>query len=213
MKSEKFETFTAIMIAIVTIVSAVVAWRAAVASQEANQADFTGLTAAIHAEEAQVLNNITVAEHRQAFLTYTRYNELGYELYNAANGANANAANELTRQKSEAWGIAAGLQSIFFPSRYLRPDGTYDAQREMDEKNADAARTNDIHPEPHFNKANSLRLKANLMVAALIFLGIALWMFTCAQIIGRRIRYVFAVGGSLLLLAAIFSATLIELLL
>lgn len=214
MKNEGFKTFTATMIALVTIVSAIAAWRAASASSEASQADFTGLAASINAEEAHILNSISVYEHFQAFLSYTRYNELGYRMadeINAAADPNDSKVAALEQGKSDSWGIAYGLQYLFFPSRYLRPDGSYDLQREMDELTADSERREDIKPDLHFSRADSQRLKSNLLISTLIFLGLALWMFTCAQIIERAIRYGFAVAGVLLLGASILGIGLIEL--
>jgi len=210
MKSERFKTFTASMIAVVTVLSALTAWRAAVASQDAGQADFDGLVSTVNAEEARVLNTIRVSEHYQAFLIYTRYNDLGWRLYEALQSQPANAA-ELGRQKSEAWGIAYGLQSVFFPSRYLRPDGTYDSQRELDEAWADAQRRRDTKAEIHYNAADILRRKANLLVVMLIVLGVSFWFFTLAQITEHNVKYVFAFIGGFLMLAASFAALIIDL--
>jgi len=216
MKPEGFKTFTAIMIALVTIVSAVAAWRAAVASSAANTADFNGLAAAVNAEEAHVLNSISAYEHYRAFLAYTRYNELGYKLadeIDAAADAAADGLQPLDQLKKDSWGIAYGLQVLFFPSRYLLTDGSYDLQRELDELMADSERQKDIKPSLHFDLADAMRLKANLLVAVLILLGLALWMFTCAQIIERSAKYGFAVGGVLFLSAAVLGIGLIELIL
>ena len=211
MKTEGFKTFTAIMIALVTIASALVAWRAAVASSEASQADFSGLAAAINAEQEQVLNDITVSVHYQAFLAYTRYNELGYKLQDAIDAAGGgDTVASLKQLKSDVWGIAYGLQSIFFPSRYLRPDGTYDSQREIQEKTAESERKQDTKPDLHFSRADDLRLKADLLVVTLILLGISFWMFTCAQILRRTMKYAFAVGGMFFLAASVMGASLIE---
>lgn len=214
MKTENFKTFTAVMIALVTIASALVAWRAAVASGDASQADFSGLAAAVNAEEEQVLNEIAVSEHYQAFLMYTRYNELGYKLQEAIDAAGSGEdVDSLGQLKSDSWGIAYGLQSLFFPSRYLRPDGTYDSQREIQEKTADSERRRDVKPDLHFARADGLRVKANWLVLMLIFLGLSLWLFTCAQIIRHSIRYGFALGGMFFFAGSILAATLIELLL
>ncbi len=215
MKTEGFKTFTATMIALVTIVSAVAAWRAAAAASESSQADFNGLAASINAEEAHMLNSISAYGHFQAFLTYTRYNELGYRLADeiAAADPGDSRITALEQGKSDSWGIAYGLQYLFFPSRYLRPDGSYDLQREMDELTADSERQEDIKPDLHFNRADAYRLKSNLLISTLIFLGLALWMFTCAQIIERSAKYGFAVGGILLLGVSLVGIGLIELIL
>ena len=210
MKSERFRTFTASMIAIVTVLSALVTWRATVASQDASQADFDGLVSTVNTEEAKVLSEIKVSEHYQAFLIYTRYNDLGYKLFEALQSKPADAA-ELERQKSDAWGIAYGLQSNFFPSRYLKPDGSYDSQREMDEEWADAQRARDTKAEIHYSTADVLRRKANLLVVMLIALVVSFWFFTLAQIVEHNIKYLFAFIGGFLVLAASFAALVIDL--
>ena len=210
MKTENFKTFTASMIAIVTVVSALVAWRASLAASDAGNADFRGLVATVNTEEAWVLSTIKVTEHYQAFLSYTRYNELGYKIYDALQ-ANPADSGALTQQKSDSWGIAYGLQSIFFPSRYLRPDGTYDSQREMDELLADEQRARDTRSETHYTEADGLRAKANLLVQMLILLGISFWFFTLAQIVDHKIKYLFATLGGFLLLIGSFAALTIEL--
>jgi len=210
MKSEKFKTFTASMIAVVTVLSALTAWRAAVASQDASQADFTGLVATVNTEEAQVLNAIKVSEHYQAFIIYTRYNEIGNKLYDALQ-ANPADADELERQKSDSWGIAFGVQSVFFPSRYLRPDGTYDSQREFDEAWADAQRSRDTRAELHFTEADTLRRKANLLVQMLILLGVSFWFFTLAQVIEHAVKVLFAFGGGFLMVVSSLAVLIIDL--
>lgn len=211
MKTENFKTFTASMIAIVTVVSALTAWRASVASSDAGDADFRGLVATVNAEEAWVLSTIKVTEHYQAFLSYTRYNELGYKIYDALQ-VNPADADVLTQQKSDSWGIAYGLQSLFFPSRYLRPDGTYDSEREMEELLADEQRARDTRPDVHYTEADGLRAKSNLLVQMLILLGLSFWFFTLAQIVDHKIKYLFAAFGGFLLLASSFAALMIELL-
>lgn len=212
MKTDNFKTFTASMIAVVTVISALTAWRASIASQEASEADFRGLVATVNAEEAQVLTAIKVAEHYQAFLDYTRYNEVGNKIYDALQGGPADAA-ALERQKSDSWGIAYGLQALFFPSRYLLPEGTYDSQRERDELLADAQRAADTRSDLHFEEGDKLRRKANLLVGMLIALGISFWFFTLAQIIEHKARLLFALGGCLLLAISSLAVLAIEIVL
>lgn len=210
MNTEKFKTFTAAMIAVVTVLSALVTWRAAMAAQNAGDADFRGLVATVNAEEAWVLSTIKVAEHYQAFLSYTRYNEMGYKLHDALQSDPSNRV-ELEQQKSDAWGIAYGLQSLFFPSRYLRPDGTYDSQREMDELLADEQRIRDTRSEVHYEEGSRLRRKSNLLVNILILLGTSFWLFTLAQIVEHKVKFLFALAGGSLLVISLFAALIIEL--
>jgi hypothetical protein len=211
MPTEKFKTFTASMIAVVTVVSAMVTWRAAMAAQAAGDADFDGLVATVNGEEATVLSTIKVAEHYQAFISYTRYNELGNKLYDALQNSSS-GKSQLEQQKSDSWGIAFGLQSMFFPSRYLLPDGTYDSRREMDELLADEQRARDTRSELHFDEGSQLRRKSNLLVNMLILLGTSFWFFTLAQIIDHKLRILLAGVGGFLLVIGAFAALFIEIL-
>jgi hypothetical protein len=81
----------------------------------------------------------------------------------------------------------------------------------MQEKTADSERRRDVKPGLHFARADRLRVKANWLVVTLVFLGLSLWMFTCAQIIQRGLRYVFALGGMFFFAGSVMAAFLIEL--
>jgi hypothetical protein len=196
MKPERFNAIASVMIAVVTVLGAAVACLASGASNRAGNKDFDGLTAAINAEETIISNAVTVYEHFQAYVAYQRYNELGNLLFDeAANAPDPATAEALDRQRREVWGLAQGLQFTFFPPRYLDPDGSYDTQRELDEEFAEAAQQKDITPGPHFEEADNLRFKANVLTSLLIVLAIAFWFFTVAQAIKNRLKYLFGFGG------------------
>ena len=55
-KSSRLETMVAILIAIVAMLGAVVAWRSSVVDDGAGDADYAGLRAAVNAEETRALN-------------------------------------------------------------------------------------------------------------------------------------------------------------
>lgn len=209
MKTESFKTFSAVMIAVVTVVSALVTWRVSVAAQGAGDADFGSLVTTVNAGEARTLNTITVMEHHEAFISYTRNNKLGDLLYDALQTAPENAG-ELEQQKSDAWGIAYGLQAEFFPARYLLPDGTYDSQRELDEAWADARQKQDTRSDLYASRADTLRNKANLLAGMLIVLGVSFWFFTLAQITEHKVKYLFALGGGFFLMAGMLVVLVIE---
>lgn len=209
MQTGSFKTFTAVMIAIVTVASALVTWRASVATQQAGDADFSGLVATVNAGEARTLNTITVMEHYEAFLSYTRYNEIGNHLNEALKSETDNA-DELEQQKSDSWGIAYGLQSTFFDSGYLLPDGTYDIQRELDEAWAEAQGKRDTRSDLHEAEADALRFKANLLVGILIIFGLSFWFFTLAQIMEHKLKYLLALAGGFFLAVGALAALVIE---
>jgi len=189
MNPERFKAIASVMIAVVTVFGAGVACRASTVSNSASNADFAGLVAAIKAEEATLTDYVTVYEHYHAYTAYHRYNELGNIM-----GDDPQAAT-LGQAQREVWGVAQGLQFDFFPSRYLKPDGTYDTQRELDETYADKTQQDDLFPASHFDEADNARTKASLLTGVLIGVAVAFWFFTLAQATGNRLKYLFIVGG------------------
>jgi hypothetical protein len=204
MNPERFKAIASVMIAIVTVLGAGVACRASIVGNSAGNADFAGLVAAIKAEEATLTDYVTVYQHYHAYTDYHRYNELGKIMGNDPQASTLGAAQR------EAWGIAQGLQFDFFPSRYLKPDGTYDTQRELDETYADKAQQQDLYPTSHFEEADAARLKASLFSAVLIVASIAFWFFTLAQAISNRLKYLFIFGGFSATAAAILFYLIVE---
>src|SRR5688572_27036761 len=79
-KESPFNTVVAVLIALVTVVGAVVAWRASVAADGAGDADFAGLQASLNAEQTRALNFVDAYEHYGAYVTYQRYLNLSYAI-------------------------------------------------------------------------------------------------------------------------------------
>ena len=210
-KRDRFKLFAALSIALVTVMGAVIAWRAAIAADTANNADANGLVASLNADETSALNSVTTYEHYRAYTTYLRYNELGNRIADDLPSAAEDEAPALQRQKNDAWDIAAELQGSFFEPRYLDPDGNYDTQREMDELWADAEQQKDLYPDLHFANADRLRVKATTIVGLLTPVTVALLLFTLSESMKHRLRYVLAGGGSLILVGSIIGLVIIEL--
>src|SRR3990172_11114606 len=102
----RLETIAGILIAVVTVVGAVVAWRASVASDGAGDADFAGLRASVNAEEARAINFVNAYEHYGAYTSYLRYTKLGDaiadDLEDSA-GLTEEEAYFLDRQRAESY--------------------------------------------------------------------------------------------------------------
>lgn len=205
MNAERFKAIAAVMMAFVTVMAAVAACRASIVGNRASNADFDGLVAAIKSEEATLTDYVTTYEHYRAYTAYDRYNELGRILGDEPTAETSGA------QQREAWGMAQGLQFSFFPSRYLKPDGAYDVQRELDETFADKSQQDDLLPQPHFDEADAARLKVSLLSAVLIVFSVAFWFFTVAQSLGSRLKYLFALGGFVLTAAGLLTFVIVEL--
>src|SRR5215204_4550049 len=109
----RMETLVAVLIALVTVVGAVVAWRASVADDGAGDADFAGLRASLNAEETRALNAVNAYEHYGAYTTYWRYNALGDALASEVEAAAPEAVDALDRQRAEAYDLADANQDLF----------------------------------------------------------------------------------------------------
>jgi hypothetical protein len=212
MHSKRFKNFASIMIAVVTVLGAAAACLGSVAINQAGNADFDGITAAINVQKATLANEVTAYEHYRAYTTYYRYNELGILLYDESLKPASDVERDylLGNLQREVWGLALGLQYTFFPPRYLNPDGSYNIQRELDETWADAAAQADLNPEPYFLLADALRTKALLFTGVLITLGFAFWFFTAAEISEHLIKYLFAGIGLVLTVLSLGAGLTIE---
>ena len=192
----RFKTAMAFMIAFVTVMSAVAAWRASLAAGDAGNADTDGLAATVHLEESQALNSLTAYQHYRAFTTYLRYSKLGDLFADDMAKAEGDQADTLKRQKEDAYTVAQEIQGQFFESRYLNPDnGNYDVDRELGGLLADDERQQDVAPAPHFDKADHLRSKSTWLIAVLVAFAIALWFFSLAEAMRHVFKYVLALGG------------------
>lgn len=209
--SERFRTLVGVMIAIVTVIGAVVAWRSALAGTEAGNADDAGIIAALNTQETNTLSDIISSQHRTSFLEYWQHKQQIEEL--AADGSLENIPegdpNGVIRQVTEAADLATASK-LFFPSRYLNPDGTYNVTKERAETLAEEAQRRDMNAQQHFDDANQWRDKSLALVVSLVVLGIALWLFALAETIEHRVKYALALGGLGFLLLGAGAALAIE---
>jgi hypothetical protein len=211
----RFEITISILTALVTILSAVVAWRAALAGDDAGNADFSGISAALNREESRTLNNATAYQQYRAFTTYLRNNEVGQQIYTDLGDEQKNYSDQqretITDEQNASWNQIL-VDQDFFETRHLRADGSYDLQRQIGESEAEDAQRKDIDPEPHFALSDRLRAKSNLLVGMLIVMAGSLWFYTMASEIKHSIRYPIAVLGLLCMVVGSVGTIAIEVL-
>lgn len=206
----KLETFVAIMIAITTLLGALVAWRASVSEGVVGDSDYAGLQATLNAEEARMLNNVTANEHYGAYVQYYRQNALG----NVLAGEILETEDELTMValdslRASNHDLALSTQQLY-PNKFVERDGSYNVQRELGELWADAARKTSLNPEPQFIAADQARGKTGQLMLALTILSIALVFYTLVESFGERMQYVMVAIGNLLLIAGVVFTCWIE---
>jgi len=208
-RSQRLETVVAILIAVVTVIGALAAWRSSVADDGAGDADFAGLRASVRAEETRALNNVNAYENYGSYANYRRYSEMSNLIEADQANAPEQEKSELARQRADNNDLSISNQRLF-PNKFLDRDGSYNVKRQMGEMWADAAKENDLNPDPQFVEADQLRDKANWLLAAVAILAIALVFYTLVESFGARMRYVMVTLGSLCMVAGTVFALFIE---
>lgn len=210
--NSKLATLTAILIGVVTVLGAVIAWRASVAADGAGDADFDGLKASLNAEETRALNFVNAYEHYGAYIDYARNIQLGdalaEDLQNAVN-LSEQEHYLLDRQRAEAYDVGDANQDLF-PNRFLNRDGSYSVEREIGELWADASKEKDLYPDEKFAAADQLRAKSNNLIGTITLLGIGLVFFTLVEGASRKSQTILFGLGALFSVAGTVIALVIE---
>ena len=209
-KSNRLETIVAILIAIVAMLGAVVAWRSSVVDDGAGDADYAGLRAAVNAEETRALNFVNAYESYGNYVTYWRNNRQAALLGEEIKGASEAEADILTAQMKTSNDLADANRTMF-ENRFLNRDGSYNVQRQMGEMWANAAKEKDLEYESQFAEADSLRLKTNQFLIAMMILGVALVFYSLVESMSDRWKYLMIGLGSVSAIAGIVLAVMIQL--
>ena len=206
--TDRLEFISALLIALVTLIGAFVAWRASVANDNAGDASLAGLIATLKVQETLALNNTLLYENYRAYTAYTRYNALGDQIEADLKNTPEAEMELLDRQMREAWDAA---ESFDFPHEYLKRDGSYDTQRELGEALAEAARQGDLNPQPYFIEADQMQAKSNWLVVVITGLAAALLCFALVESANRStLKYALISLGVVIMLAGVAATVAIE---
>src|SRR6476659_9193461 len=83
-RADRFKDWMGVLVAVVALVTAITAWRAAAASRLANFEDYYALTASLNAEQARMLATSKAIEHLTAFTQFAVNDELQAQYSSAA---------------------------------------------------------------------------------------------------------------------------------
>lgn len=202
-EKDPIEHWTAILIAIVTVIAAVVAWRASVAADAAGDEDYDGVKAVINIQEVKSLSTVEAYQHAQAYANYRRYAETSADLEEAMKTAPANRKKELGEQKSEADALVDSKLKMF-PNKFMDRKDRYHADSEIGELVANQAKIRDLDPVPHFENAEVQRTKAENLLLGVVFMTLGLVCLTLVETLeggGRKgmlvLGILLSLGGSL----------------
>ncbi len=209
---DTFQTAVAVLIALVTLMGALVAWRASLQSGVATKANAAGLSAILNSEATQTLNNTALHQHYRAYMGFVRNNVLEGALVEQTSGDEKLAPVTLRSVQGEAGELAATHQ-LFFPNRYLGRNNSYDVRRELGEAWAQAGEQLDLEPAEDFAQATLAASRSTILISMLVVLAVALFCYTLAQRlhpIHKELRYGFAIVASLCFFVAVVTSALVE---
>ena len=213
-RGDRFKTLVAILIAIVSLAGAALAYRITLAAGNAADADVTGIVSTINLHQARVASEAELYRDLRAYLQGRVHNQLSHDLFAERDEYPAGDPAQ-DRLWDEAWietRIAeAYLNEIYVPPEHLRPDGSYDGQAALNLAMAHRALELDFDRERHFAEADRLRSKVQLLIGVALVLGVVLLFYTLAEVTQRAAKYVFLVLGTATFVLAIIAALVIEL--
>jgi hypothetical protein len=208
--TERFQTMTTILIALLSTAIALVAAQAAVLSGNVTEANQNGVLAAINRQRTDGRSRILVARNQRALDDY-RFNRALYALTNEYIGqeveAGRTAHETRLRQDASAQLEESNLAYQFIDSGYLTYDTTvedytgFDEATYLTDEQQTASIYEDIDSTDNFVEADSLWTQSLTMSASLIILFVSVTFLTWAQITRSMLKFVWLAIGVLIALA------------
>lgn len=212
-ESDRFDVAVTILIALVTVFGAVIAWRASLAASQAGDAEQQGLLDTLALEEGLAAHETQLYTDLQYFVRYAEYTEVASRLRTdeaaARERGEIGLADDLAHE-AELYEDLAANQEDFFDAGYVRSDGTFDQQAYLANLRQADARVNGLDPDAGFAAADTYQEQAKRLVALIAALTVALFFYTLSQITEHRAKYPLAVAGTLIFLATAVGFAVIE---
>ena len=211
--SERFKTVVAFLIAIVSIVGAILAYRVTLAAGAAADEDVAGVVSSLNIHQARVASQADLYRDLGAFLQVRIHNQLSRDLIEQRNQY---PDDDPVRSQlwDEAWTetfVAETYQNkIYISPEYLRSDGSYDQQAALDINVAHWALESDFNREGHFAESDRLRTRVQWLMAVALVLALTLLFYTLAEVVNHSIKYLFLGLGSAIFVVAIVAMLAIE---
>jgi hypothetical protein len=216
----RIETLTALLIAVITVTTAAVVWRASMLGSEATGVERGGMIDTLKSQAAAAENlaylyqqEADLATGHVLFEAQIAYVRRRAEQFAAMEGGSVVAA--VLNSEAEALLLAdqgtVAQTPLVADDRYRRQDGGFDLEarfRDLEAEHPDLAA---LDPGRDFARADALNDKALYLELTVIAFAAAISGLTLAQITQRRIRWLFLVLGVVLALLALAGAAGLEL--
>lgn len=207
-ESDILGTATAILIAVVVAVIALVSWRASVIDDGAGDADYAGLRSAVYSVRAEAINAVNAYESYGNYVNYLRNKRQGELLETRLEAAPEEEQTLLTEQLKVANDLE-DANSDMFPNQFLNRDGSYSVSRQMGVMWADAAKENDLDYASKFQEADKGRASTRNMLVSVMVLSIATVFYALVESVEGKTRTLMVILGSLVALAGVVMAGLV----
>lgn len=214
-EEDRLNFWNAILIALVTVFAALVAWRASVSGDAAGDNDYDGLRSVVNVQEVQTLGTVEAYVHAQAYANYRRYDETVNALDEELEDASGREASDLKRKRREA-GVLVDAKLKMFPNKFIERESksdqsSYNTRREVGQFLANQSRTRDFASETHFKEAEVYRTKTERLLLGVVILSLALVCLTLVESFEGGPRKASFVSGLLLGIAGVAFSLAVEL--
>jgi hypothetical protein len=200
-----FHNLVAILIAVSTLVGALVAWRIAAAMDQAEYVDAQGLTALIESTQVKGRNAALLTLRQAAFADYHWQLVLASILENEA--ALAPASPQFYRRLASV--SFSQVEPDYVAHAGSPADERFDSQRYDQALYASAERQQNLDSAASFAAADQLRATARNLTFVGILLALSVFLYTGAEFSRSALKYGLAALGFLFFLAATAGALLV----
>ncbi len=203
--NDAFQIIIAIMIALASLMGAMMAWQADMLGGPAAVANRAGMQAIHNKVTANFINQAELYKNYRAYVNYTLHNELQRQIKADLAYTPLGEVPHLKRQQAQSSDLAA-MSQLFFPQRYLERDGSYNAERQLGESWAYARQSIDLDAQSHFEEASQEQDKIFSINIMIFILTISFLFYTFAEGMHptrKWLRYAIALSGFLFLLNSV----------
>ena len=204
------ETITAILIALVVVIGAIVAWRASVSDDAAGDADYAGLRAAVNTEQTRAINAVNAYQSYNNYLSYWYNKSWGDLISSDINTTTDEAQKEVLNRQLATSQDLARADMLTFDTRFRNRDNSYDVDRQIGEMWADALKEKDMDFETQFSLAEQMRKKTIYLLLCVMVLGIAPVFFSLVETVDSKSKYLIFGIGSIIALTGTVLSILVE---
>jgi len=214
------ETVPSVLIAVVTVLTAAVVWRASVLNSQATGSNRQGIINTLKAAAAKA-ENLAYLYQQEADLAQTHVllrAQIDYLHARAEEwAASADGAAVAASLNSEADALLIADEGtvantpLATDKEYLRDDNTFDFDARLEDLAAENPDLAALDPEEDFAQADRLDDKGLYLALTVIIFALALFALTLAQITKHWIRWLFLGGGVIVALVAVFTTLGLEL--